>query len=87
VDQHRLGQRIVNPCAMVPKHLPQHLLGLGCVEMGRWRAGVILPCFGRVTTMSEAGRAERDVEASASCAERCDVTQPSPRITTTGSGD
>jgi hypothetical protein len=35
VDPQCLGQRIVNRGAMVPKLLPQRLLGLGLVEMGR----------------------------------------------------
>jgi hypothetical protein len=35
VDPDRLGQRIVNRGAMVLKLLPQRLLGLGFVEMGR----------------------------------------------------
>jgi hypothetical protein len=40
IDLQRLGQRIVNRGVVVPKLLPQRLLGLGLVEMGRRRAGV-----------------------------------------------
>jgi hypothetical protein len=43
------------------------------------------PCSRPATTTSEIGRAACDVEASALCADRCDITQPSSRITNTGS--
>jgi hypothetical protein len=39
VDPQRLSQRIVNRGAVVPKVLPQCLLDLGLVEMGRRRTG------------------------------------------------
>jgi hypothetical protein len=41
------------------------------------------PCSGYEIATSDAGGAARDVDASASCAGRCDITQPSSRITST----
>jgi hypothetical protein len=40
MDSQHLSQRIFNQGVVVPKLLPQHLLGLGLVEMGRRRASV-----------------------------------------------
>jgi hypothetical protein len=40
VDPQRLIQRIVERGAVVLKFLPQRLLGLSLVEVGRRRAGV-----------------------------------------------
>jgi hypothetical protein len=41
MDPQGLVQRIVERGAVVPKLLPQHLLGLGLVEVGRRRAGML----------------------------------------------
>jgi hypothetical protein len=41
MDPQGLVQRIVERGAMVSKLLPQCLLGLGLVEVGRRRAGVL----------------------------------------------
>jgi hypothetical protein len=52
----------------------------------KWAGGASArrsPCSGCVTVTSGAGGAAWDVEASASCAEHCDITQPSCRITST----
>jgi hypothetical protein len=43
VDPQRLVQRIVERGAVVSELLPQRLLGLGIVEVGRRRAGVLPP--------------------------------------------
>jgi hypothetical protein len=41
VDPQRLVQRVVEQGAMVAELLPQHLLGLGLIEVGRRRAGML----------------------------------------------
>jgi hypothetical protein len=41
VDPQRLIQRVVERGAMVTELLPQRLLGLGLVEVGRRRADVV----------------------------------------------
>jgi hypothetical protein len=41
MDPQRLGQCVVNRGVVVPKLLPQRLLGLGLVEMGCRRAGAL----------------------------------------------
>jgi hypothetical protein len=89
VDPQRLVQRVVEQGAMVAELLPQHLLGLGLIEL----VGGALACSrsrshsGRVTVPSGAGA--RDDEASAPCVGCRGITQPSSRITSTpaaGSG-
>jgi hypothetical protein len=43
VDPQRLGQRIVDRDAVVMELLPQRLLGLGLIEVGRRRVRTALP--------------------------------------------
>jgi hypothetical protein len=77
VDPQCLGQCVVDRDAVVTKLLPQCLFILGLVEVG-WRR---CPCSRCATATSGAGGAEWDVEASAPCAGRCDITQPASHIT------
>jgi hypothetical protein len=88
MDPQGLVQRIVERGAMVPKLLPERLLGLGLVEVGWQRAGLLrLPLC--VTVPSGAGGPARDDEASALCVGCRGNMQPSSRITNTpitGSG-
>jgi hypothetical protein len=83
VDPQRLGQRVVDQEAVVPKLLPQHLLALAS---SKWVGGAparCSSCSGCATATSEAGGEACDVEASASCVGHCDITQPPSRITST----
>jgi hypothetical protein len=87
VDSQRLVQRVVEQGAVVAELLPQRLLGLGFVEVGRRRAGVLSPLLRARQGAIEGGG--RDDEASTPCVGCRGITQPSFRITSTpatGSG-
>jgi hypothetical protein len=83
VDPQRLGQGVVDRGIVVVKFLPQRLLGLGLVEKGGRRAGTMQTCFGCETATSDAGGVVWDVDASVLCTRRCNIMQPSSRITST----
>jgi hypothetical protein len=83
MDLQRLGQRVVDRDVVVTKFLPQHLFGMGLVKVGRRRVGTMQPLLRTPTTTSGEGGAAWDVDASTSCVGRCDVTQPSSRISST----
>jgi hypothetical protein len=68
---------------VITEFLPRRLLGLGLVEKGTQHSGATKPCSGCEIETLGAGGAARDVNASASCAGRCDITQPSDRTTST----
>jgi hypothetical protein len=89
VNPHCLVQRVVERGVVVSDFLPQRLLGLGLVKVGRWRTGMPLLLPGRATATSGACRPAHDDEASAPCVGCCGITQPSSRISSTptaGSG-
>jgi hypothetical protein len=89
MDPQGLVQHVVERGPMVSKLLPQRLLGLGLVEVGRQRTGRLPLRSRRATVVFETGRPARDDEASASCVSHRGITQPSSRITSTpaaGSG-
>jgi hypothetical protein len=68
---------------VVSKLLPQRLLSLGLVEVGR------RSCLGRTTVTSEVGSLAHDDEASVPCVGCHGITQLSSHITSTpaaGSG-
>jgi hypothetical protein len=81
MDPQRFVQHPVERSAMVAKLLPQHLLGLGAGEVGRWRVAVPRSCFGRAAVPSEAGTTPCDDEASAPSAEHPGAT-PQSSLTT-----
>jgi hypothetical protein len=81
MDPQGLIQHVVERGPVVSKLLPQRLLGLGFVEVGRRRTGG--SCSRCATVVFEAGRLARDDEASAPCVGCRDITQPSSRITST----
>jgi hypothetical protein len=89
MDPQGLVQHVVERGPMVSKLLPQRLLGLGLVEVGRQRTGRLPLRSRRATVVFETGRPARDDEASAPCVSHRGITQPSSRITSTpaaGSG-
>jgi hypothetical protein len=89
VNPHCLVQRVVERGVVVSDFLPQRLLGLGLVKVGRWRTGMPLLLPGRATATSGACRPAHDDEASEPCVGCCGITQPSSRISSTptaGSG-
>jgi hypothetical protein len=83
VEPQRLSQGVIEGGAVIMEFLPQRLLGLGLVEKGTQHPGATKPCSGCQIETSGAGGAAQDVDASALCAGRCDITQPSDRTTST----
>jgi hypothetical protein len=71
---------------MVAELLPQRLLLLGVVEVGRCRAALSRPCSERAAVLPETGRAARDDEAPTLCVWRPDITVASSLITRTPNG-
>jgi hypothetical protein len=68
---------------VVSKLLPQRLLGLDLVEVGRRHAGGLPLLLQRATVASGEERTTRDDEASAPCIGCRGITQSSSRITST----
>jgi hypothetical protein len=86
VDPQRLVQRIVERGIVVSKFLPQRLLGLGLVKVGRRRAGVPLLLLRVRNSDIRVGRPACDDEASVPCVGCRGTTQPSSRISSTPAG-